>query len=99
MGSEHACAKGTDMIPKRLFSFKELEARCTLEHNDSGVLRIVLVVPISRDDPLRVVWYRVVCVPISENDPLCVIWYKLVCVPISGDNSLCVIWYRLVRVR
>jgi hypothetical protein len=62
MGSEHGRAKGTDVIPKRLLSFKELETRCTLEHNDVVILRIVLVVPISGDDPLRIIWYRLVCI-------------------------------------
>ena len=50
------------MIPKRLFSFKELETRCTLEHIDAVVLRIIMVIPISGGDTFRIIGDRLVCV-------------------------------------
>lgn len=56
MRSEHDFAKNTDMIPKGVFRFKELEAWRTLENNVAVIFGIILVILISGEDALPIIW-------------------------------------------
>ena len=56
MRSGHSRAKGTDVIPKDLFRFKDLEAGRTLENDVVMILRNIPVDLISGDDALRIPW-------------------------------------------